>query len=136
MGKFLDWLNEKEGKETEYHIFFRKKLEKYNVKSASELSKEDKIKFFSEIEKEWTGDEEDVKKSKEDLEEKKDCNESLVFSASGKSPIDLLDIAVKSIKGIVDSLDDNGKIKDFKLAKKEAKELADKVEEFYNKYSK
>ena len=78
MGKFLDWLNEKEGKESEYQIFFRKKLEKYNVKSASELSKEDKMKFFDEIEKEWTGDEEDVKKSKEESEqtEKEDVNES------------------------------------------------------------
>lgn len=75
MGKFLDWLNEKEGKESEYQIFFRKKLEKYKVKSASELSKEDKMKFFSEIEKEWTGDENDVKKSKEENEEK-EVNES------------------------------------------------------------
>lgn len=45
------------------------------MKSPAELSVEDKKKFFSEIEKEWTGDKEDVKKSKEESE-KSDVNES------------------------------------------------------------
>ena len=66
----------------------------------------------------------------------KEINESLVFSAKDKSPIDLLDIAVKSIKGIVENLNNMKEIKDFNSAKKEAKLLADKVEELYAKYSK
>ncbi len=37
IGTFREWLNEKEGKET-YKDFFNKKLEKYGVKSATELS--------------------------------------------------------------------------------------------------
>lgn len=72
---FRQWINEKEGVETEYQKFFKKKLEKYGVKSPSELSAEDKKKFFAEVEKEWAGDEEDVKKSKEDSE-KSEVNES------------------------------------------------------------
>ena len=72
---FRQWINEKEGVETEYQKFFKKKCEEYNVKSPAELSVEDKKKFFSEIEKEWTGDEEDVKKSKEESE-KSEVNES------------------------------------------------------------
>lgn len=43
------FLNEKES----YEEFFRKKLEKYGVKSPSELSKEEKKKFFNEIDREW-----------------------------------------------------------------------------------
>ena len=68
--------------------------------------------------------------------EKVQVDESLVFSAKDKSPIDLLDIAVKSIKGIVENLNNIKEIKDFNSAKKEAKILADKVEELYAKYSK
>ena len=60
---FRQWLNEKEGVETEYQKFFKKKCEEYNVKSPSELSAEDKKKFFSEIEKEWTGDKEEINES-------------------------------------------------------------------------
>ena len=75
---FRQWLNEKEGVETEYQKFFKKKCEEYNVKSPSELSAEDKKKFFAEIEKEWTGDAESVKKSKEESEksDEKEVNES------------------------------------------------------------
>ena len=32
---FREWLNEKEGKETEYDNFFKKKLEKYGVKKCN-----------------------------------------------------------------------------------------------------
>ena len=46
-------LDEEQSKYTE---FFKKKLEKYKVKSPAELSEEDKKKFFNEIEKEWKGD--------------------------------------------------------------------------------
>ena len=73
MGKFREWLREAESKETEYQKFFRKKLEKFGVKSPAELSDEDKKKFFSEIEAEWKGEkkekpeEDDVNESKVDL---------------------------------------------------------------------
>lgn len=46
-----------EESESEYQKFFKKKLKKYGVCSPDELSKEDRAKFFSEIEKEWTKDE-------------------------------------------------------------------------------
>ena len=58
MQTFREWLNEKEGKET-YKDFFTKKLEKYGVKSASELSGEDKKKFFDEVDAEWEGENEE-----------------------------------------------------------------------------
>lgn len=46
-----------EGTKEEYTKFFNKKLKKYKVKSPSQLSNSDKKKFFDEIEKEWTKDE-------------------------------------------------------------------------------
>lgn len=58
MQTFREWLNEKEGKET-YKDFFNKKLEKYGVKSATELSGEDKKKFFDEVDAEWEGENEE-----------------------------------------------------------------------------
>lgn len=71
MISFREWLNEREGVETEYHKFFRKKLEKFGVKSPSELSAEDKKKFFDEIDAEWEGE-----KEEHEVDEKKVCNES------------------------------------------------------------
>ena len=52
-----------EGSKEEYQKFFDGKLAKWKIKSPTELSDEDKKKFFAEIEKEWTGekDEEVVK---------------------------------------------------------------------------
>jgi hypothetical protein len=41
--------------ENEYEKFFNKKLKSWKIKSPSELSKEDKKKFFDEIDKEWKG---------------------------------------------------------------------------------
>ena len=70
MQTFREWMNEKEGKET-YKDFFNKKLEKYGVKSASELTGEDKKKFFDEVDAEWEGENEEP-----EIDEK-DCNESL-----------------------------------------------------------
>ena len=58
MQTFREWMNEKEGKET-YKDFFNKKLEKYGVKSASELTGEDKKKFFDEVDAEWEGENEE-----------------------------------------------------------------------------
>ena len=59
MGKFREWLREAEEKTTEYQKFFAKKLEKYGVKSPSELSDEDKKKFYDEIDDEWEGEKEE-----------------------------------------------------------------------------
>ena len=47
-----------EGTKEEYQKFFNDKLKKFDVKSVSELSDEDKKKFFNEIDKEWEGDNE------------------------------------------------------------------------------
>ena len=41
--------------ESAYEKFFKEKLKKWKVKSPSELSKEDKVKFFNEIDKQWKG---------------------------------------------------------------------------------
>ena len=69
-------------------------------------------------------------------DEQKEVNEGLVFSAKNKSPLDLLDISVKSVKGMIDNLNDIKEIKEYQTARKEAKMLADKIEELYEKYSK
>ena len=74
MIKFRDWMNEKEGKETEYQAFFKKKLEKFGVKSASELTGDDKKKFFDEVDAEWKS--EDEKEDVQKADEKKECNEA------------------------------------------------------------
>jgi hypothetical protein len=47
-----------EGTKEEYQKFFNGKLKKFDVKSVSELSDEDKKKFFNEIDKEWKGENE------------------------------------------------------------------------------
>ena len=73
MISFREWLNEREGVETEYQKFFKKKLEKYGVDSAAELSGEDKKKFFDEIDVEWEGE-------KEEPEENDNINESKVLN--------------------------------------------------------
>jgi len=55
-------VNLEEGKESkkqkEYQAFFQKTLGKYKVKNPAELSKEDKKKFFDEIDKGWEGENE------------------------------------------------------------------------------
>ena len=48
-----------EGTKEEYQKFFNDKLKKFDVKSVSELSDEDKKKFFDEIDKEWKGENEE-----------------------------------------------------------------------------
>ena len=48
-----------EGTKAEYQTFFNKKLKKFGVKSPSELSGDDKKKFFDEIDKEWKGENEE-----------------------------------------------------------------------------
>jgi len=59
---------EEEGDKEDYMKFFAGKMKKYGVKSPSELSDEDKKKFFNEIEKDWKHDEEvEVEKKEENL---------------------------------------------------------------------
>jgi hypothetical protein len=41
-----------EEKDSEYQKFFKAKLKEFGVKEPDELSKEDKKKFYSEVEKE------------------------------------------------------------------------------------
>jgi len=41
--------------ETDYQKYFQKKLDKYKVKSPSELEDADKKKFFDEVDKGWKG---------------------------------------------------------------------------------
>jgi len=74
MKTFREWLRESEGEES-YKEFFTKKCEKYGVKSPSELSEEDKKKFFTEIKKEWTGE----KEVNEKLEVSEGDRESSIF---------------------------------------------------------
>jgi polyhydroxyalkanoate synthesis regulator phasin len=50
--KINKYLYEENG-DTAYQKFFRTKLKEYGVKSPDELSKEQKKKFFDEVDKEW-----------------------------------------------------------------------------------
>lgn len=60
-----------EEKDSEYQKFFKKKLKEFGVKEPDELSKEDKKKFYSEIEKEWDK-EDDHDDENEDEDEDED----------------------------------------------------------------
>lgn len=57
--KTLKQIREAKGDKEAYQKFFNKTLKKYGVKSASELSDEDKKKFYDEIDAGWEGDNED-----------------------------------------------------------------------------
>jgi hypothetical protein len=52
--KIDKYLNEKKGDGEEYEKFFRKMLKKYGVTEPDQLSREEKKKFFKEIEDGWT----------------------------------------------------------------------------------
>lgn len=52
--KFLTSINE----ETEYQNFFKKKLSKWKIKTPMELNKEEKKKFFDEVDKDWKSEKE------------------------------------------------------------------------------
>ena len=58
MNQVLEKINKYINEETAYQKFFKKKLEKYGVKSPAELDDAEKKKFFAEIEKEWKSDKE------------------------------------------------------------------------------
>ena len=52
----IDMLLIKEKDESKYDIFFKAKMKEWKISSPDELSKEDKKKFFDEIDKEWKGE--------------------------------------------------------------------------------
>jgi hypothetical protein len=54
------------GDKEKYMEFFQGKLKKYKVNSPSELDTETKKKFFDEIEKDWTGDEDSPDNDKDE----------------------------------------------------------------------
>ena len=51
-------VSEEDGDQGDYSTFVQKKLKKYGVGSPAELSKEEKKKFFDEIDREWEGENE------------------------------------------------------------------------------
>ena len=55
MSNILEKINNYLNEESAYQTFFNKKLKEAGVKSPSELSDEEKKKFFNEIDKEWKG---------------------------------------------------------------------------------
>lgn len=54
-----DSMNEESGDKDAYEKFFKAKLKKWGVDSPSDLSDEDKKKFFNEIDDEWEADKEE-----------------------------------------------------------------------------
>ena len=80
MVSFREWLREaeckKDVKESKvYKEYFKKILTKYNVEDPSELSKEDKQKFFDEVDAGWKCDKEepeagDVNEAKQMVDKK------------------------------------------------------------------
>lgn len=107
MLNFREWLREseekKEGKES-YKDFFQGKLDKYKVKSPSELSDEDKSKFFDEIDSEWEDEKEDPEDG--DINESKDLNYGSVIQfivqnlkdPKSKESLDVLSYLGKNLK--------------------------------------
>lgn len=75
-----------------YKEFFKKKLESYGVKSPAELSKDQKTKFFNEIEKEWKGKNESISEGVSDLSAASDMFFNLI--KKGKS----FDVASKNVQ--------------------------------------
>lgn len=103
MGKFREWLREAEEKTTEYQKFFAKKLEKYGVKSPSELSDEDKKKFYDEVDAEWEGEDEkpedDVNEAKQMVDKKQ--LEWFIGLANKAKNLDELIEDLELMKGLV-----------------------------------
>ena len=58
-GPFKETLDEVKGDKEAYQKFFNGILAKYKVKAPSELSPEDKKKFYDEIDAGWDGDNEE-----------------------------------------------------------------------------
>jgi len=79
-------LCEASGDKEDYQKFFQKALDKYGVKSPSELDDEKKKSFFDYIDKNWKGDSEDKKEST-DIDESSTIFEG-DFKKSGKSGIE------------------------------------------------
>lgn len=104
MIKFREYLrdvNEAKDKEqtSEYKEFFKKMLDKYDVEDPSELSKEDKIKFFDEVDAGW--------KAPDEKKEPNDVNEGIKYSdldeADIKTFLKELNLGTKFIKDEVKS---------------------------------
>lgn len=76
-------IEEKKGDKKEYTEFFQKTLEKYGVKSPSELSEEDKKKFYEEIDSGWESDiEEDAQLGRKKKLPLKYINDSEVLKSN------------------------------------------------------
>ena len=58
--KINAYLNEAKGEGPEYKKFFKAKLKKYGVTEPDQLDKDEKKKFFQEIEDEWTDEDPDT----------------------------------------------------------------------------
>lgn len=69
-------VNVTEGSKAEYHAFFNKMLQKFGVQNVSELSKENRKKFFNSIDKHWKG--KDEKNVNEEIEWTDDVYEEFV----------------------------------------------------------
>ncbi len=70
---FIEGADGGTGDKEAYKKFFAGKLKKYGVGSPSELSDEDKKKFYDEIDKEWKADHEEVKEWKKSGESNRRC---------------------------------------------------------------
>jgi len=73
-------------KQQEYQTFYKGKLAKWKVKSPMALSDADKKKFFNEIEKEWTKDDDNVKGLLAALEAKKEQYDMFFEAMSNEIP--------------------------------------------------
>jgi len=59
MKNFTEWIVEDKNQKEKYQTFFKNKLKEWEIETITELSTEDKKKFFNEIESEWKGEKED-----------------------------------------------------------------------------
>ena len=88
-----------------FYEFFKKKLEKFGVKSASELSGEDKKKFFDEVDAEWKGEEEtesgDVNESKPTWDDAEKATKKVADLFKGHSKITAKNSLTIEVDGII-----------------------------------
>lgn len=97
----LDWKNkitkekEMQVKEETYKEFFAKKLEKFGVKSPSELSDEDKTKFYDEVDAEWEGEKEEIEEEgceNKDIKEEVDLATKAIYELSKGNTTEFISI--------------------------------------------
>ena len=58
MKRFTEILKEVNKDTQKYRAYFNKMLKKYGIKSPNQLSKEEKKKFYDEVDKGWMADKE------------------------------------------------------------------------------